>query len=214
MKLVFYSGGNNEINEKLDLGLVKLIGKKDPRIGYIPSSSDLKRKYFDETKNYYAKYNISRFLYFDLDIEFDKNRLPELMSCDAIYLSGGNTFRFLHSIKTRRLVTFLRRYAKSRKVLVGVSAGSMIMTPSINTTVVFHSQKGDLNKLNTVGLRNFSALNLVNFEFIPHFNGKEKGIFAKNYSKTRKDSVYACNDGSGIIVDGEKTVFYGEAVKF
>lgn len=90
----------------------------------------------------------------------------------------------------------------------------MIMTPSINTTVIFHSQKGDLDKLNTVGLRNFSALNLVDFEFIPHFNGKEKGVFAKNYSKTRKNPVYACDDGSGIIIDGGETIFYGKVVKF
>jgi len=214
MKLIFYSGGNNKINEKLDLGLIELIGKKDPKIGYIPSSSDPQRKYFNETKNYYAKYGVSRFLYFDLDIEFGRNKLPELMSCDAIYLSGGNTFRFLYLIKKRGLIAFLKRYARSGKVLVGVSAGSMIMTPSINATVVFHSQKGDLDGLNAVGLRNFNALNLVNFEFIPHFNEKEKVAFAKNYSKTQKNPIYACDDGSGIIIDGGKTTFYGRVIKF
>lgn len=214
MKLAFYSGGNNQINEKLDLGLIELIGKRDPKIGYIPSSADPKRRYFNETKTYYGKYGLSLFFYFDLEIEFDRNKLSELGSCDAIYLSGGNTFHFLYLIKKRKLVTFLKKYIQNGNVLIGVSAGSMIMTPSINITAAFHSQKGDLEKLNAVRLRDFRALNLVNFEFIPHFNEKEKGVFAQKYSKSRKHPIYACNDGSGIIVNGQQTTFYGKVIKF
>lgn len=213
MKLAFYSGDDNQANERLDLDLVKLMGKKNPKIGYIPSSSDPTRKYFKGIKKYYSKYGLSRFLYFDIDQEFDRKKLPELLTCDAIHLSGGNTFKFLHSIKKRKLVTFLRKYAQGGKVLIGVSAGAMIMTPSINTTAVFHTQKGDLKKENVVGLKDFRALNLVNFEFIPHFN-KDKETFVKNYSRTQKNTVCACDDASGIIVNREKTVFYGKVVKF
>jgi len=214
MKLIFYSGGNHTINEKIDLDLISLIGKKNPKIGYIPSSSDLQRKYFNEVKNYYAKYGVSQFLYFDLDKEFDKSKIPQLKDCDAIHLSGGNTFYFLYSIKKRKFLKFLREYAKSGKILIGVSAGAIIMTPSINTTLAFHPQTGDLDKLNTAGLKNFNALHLVNFEFIPHFDEKEKEVFAKNYSQKRKNPIYACNDGSGIIVNEKKTIFYGKVFKF
>jgi len=214
MKLVFYSGGNNTINEKIDLDLISLIGKKNPKIGYLPSSSDPQRKYFNEVKNYYAKYGVSQFLYFDLDKEFDKSKIPQLKDCDAIHLSGGNTFYFLYSIKKRRFLKFLQEYAKSGRVLIGVSAGAIIMTPSINTSYALHLQKGDLDKLNKAGLKNFNALNLVNFEFIPHFDEKENGNFVKNYSSKRENPVYACNDGSGIIVNEEKTIFYGKVFRF
>jgi hypothetical protein len=43
MKLVFYSGGDNKINEKLDLGLIELIGKKILKSAIFPRARILKQ---------------------------------------------------------------------------------------------------------------------------------------------------------------------------
>ena len=121
----------------MDRGVYTLIGKKKPRIGYISSETDKKRKYFREVKNYYQKYGFSQFLYFDLDEEYDPKIKEKLLSCDAIHLSGGNTYHFLYHIKRRKFTSFLRNYAKNKGVLIGISAGAIIMTPTITTTTLF-----------------------------------------------------------------------------
>lgn len=204
MKLVFYS----EIlagNPLLDRAVFDLIGKKSPKIGYIPSSSDKERKYYNEIRDYYQRYGISELFYFDLDQEFDRGKIRELEECDAIHLSGGNTYRFLYHIRRRDFIPFLRNYAERGKVLIGVSAGGMIMTPTIVSTTLF---EGDLDDANDVGIKDFSALDLVRFEFFPHFGDAGKEEKVKEYSKKTSNFIYACEDGTGIIVDDKKATFW------
>lgn len=204
MRLVFYS----EIlvgNSQMDRAVYGLIGKRRPKIGYISSETDKERKYFQEVKDYYSKYSFSEFLYFDLDEEYSLQTKKSLTACDAIHLSGGNTYHFLYHIKRRKFVPFLKNYARNRGVLIGISAGAIIMTPIIAITTLFKDEPEDENKL---GIKDFSALNLVNFEFFPHLGtaGKEKRV--REYSKKTHRFIYACEDGMGIITDGKKATFW------
>ena len=68
---------------------------------------------------------------------------------------------------------------------------------------------------NMVGLKNFSALGLNNFEFFPHFDKSNSGVGKrlKEYSKASKSVIYTCNDGDGIIVDDDNIQFFGEVLK-
>jgi len=210
MKLAFYS----EIlagNLRMDQDLYLLIGKKKPRIGYLSSETDRERKYFQEVKNYYAKYGFSGFLYFDLDQEYYPAIKKDLANCHAIHLSGGNTYHFLYHIKKRKFISFLRDYARNRGVLIGISAGAMIMTPEITTTTLFEGEPEDENKL---GLKDFSALNLIDFEFFPHFESPDAEKKIKEYSQKSERVIYASRDGTGIIVDQSKITFYGKVVGF
>ena len=52
-KLVLYSDQVIDENRKVDYELLKLINKKDASIAYIPSSSDVSRKYFKQKIKYY-----------------------------------------------------------------------------------------------------------------------------------------------------------------
>lgn len=100
-KLVLYSDQIDNITSKTDDALVKLINKENPKVGYIPSCSDPKRKYFNDKVRYYKKMGINDLLYFDLDDEYDDTKIGEILSCDAIHLSGGNTFYFLSLMQKR-----------------------------------------------------------------------------------------------------------------
>lgn len=44
---------------------------------------------------------INDLLYFDLDDEYDDTKISEILSCDVIHLSGGNTFYFLSLMQKR-----------------------------------------------------------------------------------------------------------------
>jgi hypothetical protein len=56
MKLVFYSGGDDKDNRHLDKTFVELIGKKNPVVTFIPSSSYLAEQEFKVFVKHYSKF--------------------------------------------------------------------------------------------------------------------------------------------------------------
>lgn len=204
-KLVLYSDQGIERRE-LDKEVLALIGKENPKIGYIPSCSDIERKYFNIASEYYEGMGIKDPLYFDLDKEYDESKLEELMKCDAIHLSGGNTFYFLNSLKKRNMIDRIKEYVEKGGVLIGLSAGSIIMSETIEA-----AQFGDYNEID---LKDLNALGLVDFEFMPHWNTDDRYLNdLLEYSKEVKKVIYTCKDGDGIVINNHEIKFIGEIGK-
>ena len=68
---------------------------------------------------------------------------------------------------------------------------------------------------NEVGLKNLSSLNLVDFLFFPHFRNSSRYDSAfKRFSKSKKKNIYACPDGSGVVVNGDEIRFLGRVFAF
>lgn len=210
-KLVLHS---DQISRKtqVDEAFLNFFGDSKPKIAYIPSQSDLTRKYFNQKVEWYKQFGITDLLYFDIDQEYNEEKIPELLSYDAIFLSGGNTYYFLNSLKNRNFIPVLKSFVEKGGVLIGVSAGSIMMSKTIAVTSIDDDIGGDQN---TIGLKDFSALGLNDFEFFPHFdiNNIEITKRLKEYSKTSKSVIYACKDGDGIIIDNDNMQFFGEVLK-
>ncbi len=217
MKLVLYSGGDDKENRELDKSFIELIGKKNPVVTFIPSSSYLSDQEFKAFVKHYSKFKITRFIHFPVDIPFDKIMLQEVLRSDAIHLAGGNTFYFLHSLRKAKLITPLRDFVKRGGVLTGLSAGAIMMTENIEMAGYPHFDRDD----NYVGIKNLASLNLLDFDFFPHYKNSSRydSVF-KKYSKIHKKIIYACPDGAGIVVrDGElrfigKTYAFSDGHKF
>jgi dipeptidase E len=206
-KLVFHSDqitGNTEV----DKVWLKEKDVTNLRIGYIPSQSDRTRKYFQQKVEWYKQFGITDMVYFDLDQEYDEQKITELLGCQAIHLSGGDTYQFLHSIKKRNFASTLQNYFKQGGTLVGVSAGSIVMTSSIDITNLYQDD-------NTTGLTDFSSLGLVDFEFFAHLNDREQWVKTLQDYSTRNNGrvIYACNDGDGIIVSDNEIQLFGNILK-
>lgn len=217
MKLVLYSGGDEKENRQLDKAFIDLLGKKNPVVTFIPSSSYLSEEEFRLYVRHYSKFKISRFIHFPVDVPFDKIMFQEVMRSDAIHLGGGNTFYFLNSLRKAKLLPELRKFVEKGGVLTGLSAGAIMMTENIEMAGYPSFDRDD----NIVGLKNLSALGLLDFAFFPHFkNSPRYDVAFKKYSKTKNKVIYACPDGAGIVVnDGElrfigKTFAYSEGHKF
>jgi dipeptidase E len=205
-KLVLYSDQMIEENKKIDMELLRLIDKEKPRIAYIASATDSTRKYYNQKLEYYKNLGVEHLLYFDLDKEYDETKVDEILSCDAIHLSGGNTYYFLNSLQKRNFIPVLQDYVLNGNVLIGISAGSILMSETIDI-----AQFGDDNFLN---LEDTHALGLVDFEFMPHWN--KDFLFledVKNYSKINNKVIYACKDGDGIVIVNDEMKFFGEIIK-
>jgi len=136
-----------------------------------------------------------------------------LLASDIIYLAGGNTFYFLHHLRRSGLLSVLRDFAARGGVLAGLSAGAHILTPNIELAGYPAFDCDD----NEVGLpaNRFRALGVVGFEFFPHYrNSRRYREFLKDHSKRRALPVYACRDGSGIVVEADRFTAHGEVWLF
>jgi dipeptidase E len=211
MKLVFYGGGDDLDNRSLDKELLSLSESKKPQITYIPSCSYENDLDFIDFVKQYKKFNVKRFLYFPIDMPSDKVMLKEALRSDIIHLSGGNTYYFLKHLRTSGLIKELKKFVQRGGILTGLSAGAIIMTPNIQTAGMPDFDKDE----NDENMKNFASMNLVPFEFFPHYrNSKRYDNELIKYSKKIKNPLYACPDGSGIIVTEDAMSFVGKAYCF
>ncbi|MGG1675468.1 Type 1 glutamine amidotransferase-like domain-containing protein [Neobacillus sp. NRS-1170] len=201
INLVLLSDFSKKNNLQLEERIKSLIAGKSFKLGYIPSKSDKERKYFIAAKEYFRSLDINEFLYFDVDEEYDESLLGELESCDGLYLSGGNTFYFLKNLQKRNLLGKINEMAINGKLLIGVSAGSILMSKTIKIAAFIDE--------NIVHLEPLNALDLIDFEFMPHWDTQNTQLpELLGYSKLK--TIYTCNDGDGIVITGEHIEFYGK----
>lgn len=213
MNLVLYSGGFSRDNQALALEVGELLqGKRAPLVVFVPGSAEDAECDFRDFKRTLAPSGLKRFLC----IPVDKRQLSgedeaALLSADAIFLGGGNTFYLLHHLRQKKLLSKLRAFARDGGLLMGLSAGSILMTPNVMTAEVPSLDRDD----NDVGLKDYSALDLVPFEFSPHYRGGRRvDAELKDHSKQSKRPIYACADGQGIVVRDGQIRFVGRVTVF
>jgi len=211
VRLVFYGGGTDRENEELNLKAISLSESKKPTITYIPSCSyDSELDYFDFV-NEHKRYGVKKFIYFPIDSPFDHIMLREVLKCDIVHLSGGNTYYFVKHLRQSGMTTILKQFANKGGVITGLSAGAIIMTPTIAAASY---PKFDCDD-NDDGIRNFKGLNLVNFEFFPHYKGSSRyDVELRKQSKKLRYPIYAASDGSGVVVNEDRIHFLGKVSGF
>lgn len=201
MKLVFYSRLDTA-EPRLHARTMDLIGISKPRVGYLAAEPDPERRYFAPVNEHYQSRGSSACRY--VDCHCDGRSWKLLFSCDAIHLSGGNTFKFLQWLRQRDALTQLRQYVRAGGVLIGVSAGAMLLT----TRITIAERCGDHRP---EGFTDDRALALVDFEFLPHCRIPQ-GTPGPPASSEHGAS-FGCPDDAGIVVSGNQLEFYGEVAR-
>jgi dipeptidase E len=107
------------------------------------------------------------------------------------YFIRGKYRIFLKKIKERKLKEAIIKFVKNKNnLLIGISAGGIIMTNNINTS----------NILNKESVKNKKGLGLVNFEFFPHYKNLYKKPIQKYSSKiTRK--IFICSENEILFIN-------------
>lgn len=108
------------------------------------------------------------------------------------------------------MLPVLREYVAGGGVLIGVSAGAILMTPDVSTSALCGDAFVD-------GLSDPFRLGLVDFHFLflPHFESSEAGTAEIAAHQNRLPAtLYACPDGGGIVVEGANIELFGEVQKF
>lgn len=211
MRLVLYGGGDAEDNTEVDLQLLDMVQSSNPILTFIPACSYHGEADFMDFVTQYKRFRVKRFLYFPIDTHVDRVMLREVLKSDIIHLSGGNTFYFLTHLKRSGMLAELKNFVEKGGILTGLSAGGIVMTPSIDTAGFPSFDRDD----NDDNLKNLKSMGLTKFYFFPHYkNSKRYDFELLEYSKKLKHPLYACPDGSAIIVDEDNITFSGKTFCF
>jgi dipeptidase E len=138
---------------------------------------------------------------------------------EAVYVGGGNTFRLLHELYRHDLLDVLRDRVRAGLPYLGISAGSNVACPTMQTT----------NDMPIVQPPSFRALGLVPFQLNPHYFLGQTFVkvgdgFAEHFGETRDERLrefHEMNDtpvlglweGGLIRWDGEHGLLVGAAAR-
>lgn len=113
----------------------------------------------------WAKANDAEFIYVDnscRDTEA-KEEIAKLQSANILLITGGNTFTLLKHLRESGLFEAIQDFARSGKgSIVGMSAGAIVLTPSIKTSEYFDE--------NIESITDTTGLNIVKYEVLCHFD--------------------------------------------
>jgi dipeptidase E len=203
VKLLLTSAGlTNDILKKTFLDLV---GKEpgDITIAFITTASNTEKNtdYIKRDRDNLKRLGVQ---YISLiDISQPETTWKEvLQKSDVIYVEGGNTFYLLDELRKSGLNTTLKNITRG-KLYVGVSAGSIIVTPTIAIAQVEPADP------NTVNLQDLTGLNWVPFEISPHTREVVPLANVEQYAASTVHPVYAFDDEVAIVVTEKKISFVG-----
>jgi dipeptidase E len=125
----------------------------------------------------------------------DEQWVPLVREADVLLVSGGDAVYLCHWLRECGLADMLPSLTET--VWVGLSAGSMVMTPRIGDDFVqWRSPSGDDR-----------TLGIVDFSICPHIahNGKPGNslAFAERWAAELGAPAYAMDDETAIKVDGD-----------
>lgn len=219
LRLVLYSGGQQRSNHAIHREVARLAevrraerkgsGKNRPlTLIYIPYMADGSETYFSRAIRRYSAAGIERYFILEPDTRPGRAELELLQTSDVVYLAGGNTYEFLSLLRKSGLIKPLRHFARSGGVLAGLSAGAILMTPTIGLAGV---PRFDADE-NTPRLRDLTALALLPFEFSPH---EADSVARKEqlleYSTKNPAPILAVRDGGGVVIEQGDIKILGRA---
>src|SRR6516164_9361719 len=124
------------------------------RTVFIPFSVHDRRAYAENAQERF------RNMGFELRSIHDVSNMQRAIDeADAIFVSGGNTFRLLKGLYDCDLIAPIRESVASVTPYIGSSAGSVVACPSLKTT----------KDMPVVQPPSFEALSLVPFQLSPHY---------------------------------------------
>ncbi|MBP6942414.1 MAG: Type 1 glutamine amidotransferase-like domain-containing protein [Candidatus Buchananbacteria bacterium] len=153
-------------------------------------------KYSQLAKKQFEEMGFARVDFVDLETEPAKS----FSSYAVIYVCGGNTFKLLKFARTANFQLSIDDLLMRNGVYVGVSAGSIIVGPSID---IANEVEPDAN---IIGLKDFTGFNIINLIIHPHYS-IEVDEEIKNFEKKYGVAVERLNDLQAILIEnGEKTI--------
>ena len=191
-------------NQNIKNQFLQIIDKpiSQVKIIFVPtaSRSEEELKYVDESKKELLDLGISenniKTLNLDKPVSFQ-----DVEGFDVIYVCGGNTFYLLKKVRETGFDKVIIEFAKTDKLYLGVSAGSILVNPDIST-----AGTGLEPDENDVGLIDLTGLNLTDVLVSPHYCEEEKLIIDEFKKKSQYKVIPLTDNQALLIIDGETKI--------
>jgi len=136
-----------------------------------------------------------------IDIEFDS---PEILNkYHIIYVCGGNTFYILYHLKKSGADKVLSKLLKKSDIIyIGVSAGSIVLAPTIRLAATVDPDPND------IGLTDFTGLGVIDFEIHPHYDPEQESEII-NYEKNSNHKVIRLSNSQAFVLSDSKQKLIG-----
>jgi len=175
MKAIVAIGGGKFTTGKrvaIDREMIRLSGKKHPRVLFIPTASSDSELYWRHISEYFGGV-----LKCWVDVLWLLKERPsrdeiqrKIVSADIIYVGGGNTLMMMRLWRRLGVDKFLREAYEKGVVLSGASAGSICWFDSGHSdSMSFYNPK----KWKYI---NVKGLGLIKGIHCPHYNGMTGGV--------------------------------------
>lgn len=212
MNLCIYSSGLHVNDVRIDEAVYNLLSnKRNPRLSMLLASPDAYHFVVPAFSRYLQEFcSTTRNILVPENTD-EATLKEEIESSDLLFLSGGNTYHFLHNIRKFNLAQVISNFAKNGGIIAGSSAGAILMTPTIKTAEI-PTDDADENNDNITDL---TALGLVKFEVSPHYISSQKAdTELRHYSLVSGKVIYGLSDGTGILLTQSSEKMFGSIMMF
>ena len=133
--------------------------------------------------------------YFDFDFQEAKR----LLDYDVVEILGGNPFHLLKHLQLEQNKTVIQKIT-AEKVLIGISAGTLVLQKNIHLVAQFNPEMND-----EIGLTDLNGLALTDFDILPHYQrflSQYEGLEGRvrQYEKANDCTITHLDDGEGIFI--------------
>jgi dipeptidase E len=199
MKLLLTSTGI--CNQSIADELIRLVGipPQEIRVGLIPTAANAERGEKSWFLQQLVDLNKFGFTWIDI-IDFSAPGVDwkeRLQGVNTIFMSGGNTYHLLNEVRKHSLDSWLLENL-DRYTYIGASAGSVLVTPTIDIAGV------EFADINYCGIRDTKGLDLVGYEISPHsFSAFSMDSNRKYWEQSNaKYPLYCIDDETALVVEG------------
>jgi dipeptidase E len=193
-------GGHYPIETRaIDEEIIRLTGKRHPKVLLIPTASGDASTYYPTFEKYYGKILGCKtdVLYLVKENPSRAEIRKKILSADIVYVGGGNTLKMLKRWKKAGVEKILKEAWEKGIVLSGVSAGAVCWFDYA------HSDSWKMSNPDAPYIR-IAGLGFVKGICYPHFSQKERKHDVPKFVRKHGGIGVAIDDCCAIEVMGDK----------
>ena len=146
-----------------------------------------------------AKQQQAEFIFINNAEDGGPEERDKLLRATILLITGGNVCALLRNLRRSGLDQAILDFAqKEQYIIAGYSAGAMILTPTVQLAAVDPLS----NENRGVGLTDFVALGLVDFEIFPHYE-ETRNAFLEQYQSLTTYPVKKIRDDEYLLIEQE-----------
>lgn len=199
-KIVAIGGGELALDETrlIDEYIVKLAGKPEPRLLFIPTASSDAAGYIETVEDKFGALGCEVDSLCLISESYDDAEIRDkIFSADIIYVGGGDTDLMMQKWREFKVDDYLREAYTKGIILSGLSAGSICWFDFGHSDSISYRNKGQWDFIRVYGL------GLIPAAHAPHYNEEGREGFDAMVLEERCSGIALEDNVALLEIDGE-----------